>query len=177
MYSNFESWFNWLGYCSLLRTHILVIWFDYMHIAYITLATVLVYYSSGNIYFIIVAPYCNNKSKNMYDRTLSNLSIKFFKKLVFWNLFWLLLSDQGVPMILMGDEYGHTKGGNNNTYCHDNYVVPLSCFILNFFLLLKIQFCWPELLTLLQLNYFRWDKLEESSSDFHRFCSLMTTFR
>ncbi|KAK1559139.1 hypothetical protein Q3G72_011084 [Acer saccharum] len=30
---------------------------------------------------------------------------------------------QGVPMIFMGDEYGHTKGGNNNTYCHDNYVI------------------------------------------------------
>lgn len=30
---------------------------------------------------------------------------------------------QGVPMIYMGDEYGHTKGGNNNTYCHDNYVI------------------------------------------------------
>lgn len=32
---------------------------------------------------------------------------------------------QGIPMILMGDEYGHTKDGNNNTYCHDskwNYV-------------------------------------------------------
>ncbi|KAH9805605.1 isoamylase 1 [Citrus sinensis] len=29
---------------------------------------------------------------------------------------------QGVPMISMGDEYGHTKGGNNNTYCHDNDV-------------------------------------------------------
>ncbi len=29
---------------------------------------------------------------------------------------------QGVPMITMGDEYGHTKGGNNNTYCHDNPV-------------------------------------------------------
>lgn len=28
-------------------------------------------------------------------------------------------------MIHMGDEYGHTKGGNNNTYCHDNYVIPL----------------------------------------------------
>lgn len=26
-------------------------------------------------------------------------------------------------MIYMGDEYGHTKGGNNNTYCHDNYVI------------------------------------------------------
>jgi pullulanase/glycogen debranching enzyme len=36
------------------------------------------------------------------------------------------LSYQGVPMIYMGDEYGHTKGGNNNTYCHDNYVIPLS---------------------------------------------------
>ncbi len=23
---------------------------------------------------------------------------------------------QGTPMMLMGDEYGHTKGGNNNTY-------------------------------------------------------------
>lgn len=36
-----------------------------------------------------------------------------------------LLVAQGVPMILMGDEYGHSKGGNNNTYCHDtalNYV-------------------------------------------------------
>jgi len=29
-------------------------------------------------------------------------------------------------MIYMGDEYGHTKGGNNNTYCHDNYVILLS---------------------------------------------------
>jgi len=29
---------------------------------------------------------------------------------------------QGVPMILMGDEYGHTKEGNNNTYCHDTEV-------------------------------------------------------
>ncbi|CAL57001.1 Glycosyl hydrolase, family 13, catalytic domain [Ostreococcus tauri] len=27
---------------------------------------------------------------------------------------------QGVPMMYMGDEYGHTKCGNNNTYCHDN---------------------------------------------------------
>ena len=23
-------------------------------------------------------------------------------------------------MVYQGDEYGHTKGGNNNTYCHDN---------------------------------------------------------
>ncbi|KAK9792712.1 hypothetical protein WJX73_009712 [Symbiochloris irregularis] len=36
------------------------------------------------------------------------------------NLACALLLAHGVPMILMGDEYGHTKGGNNNTYCHDN---------------------------------------------------------
>ena len=32
----------------------------------------------------------------------------------------MLLVSQGVPMILMGDEMGRTKQGNNNTYCHDN---------------------------------------------------------
>ena len=26
----------------------------------------------------------------------------------------------GTPMLLMGDEYGHTRNGNNNSYCHDN---------------------------------------------------------
>ena len=32
----------------------------------------------------------------------------------------LLMVSQGVPMLLMGDEVGRTKHGNNNTYCHDN---------------------------------------------------------
>lgn len=36
------------------------------------------------------------------------------------NAVTLLMVSQGVPMILMGDEVGHTKYGNNNTYCHDN---------------------------------------------------------
>jgi len=31
-----------------------------------------------------------------------------------------LLLSQGVPMLLGGDEFGHTKQGNNNTYCQDN---------------------------------------------------------
>jgi len=35
--------------------------------------------------------------------------------------FWMaLLLAQGVPMILMGDEYGHTRHGNNNPYNQDN---------------------------------------------------------
>ncbi len=32
----------------------------------------------------------------------------------------ILLVSQGVPLLFMGDEIGHTKRGNNNTYCHDN---------------------------------------------------------
>ena len=47
------------------------------------------------------------------------------------NMMVMLLTSQGVPMIHMGDEYGHTKNGNNNTYCHDN-----------------------------RLNYFCWDEME-----------------
>ncbi|MBM3198014.1 MAG: glycogen-debranching protein [Chlamydiae bacterium] len=36
------------------------------------------------------------------------------------NFLVALLVSLGVPMILMGDEYNHTKNGNNNTYCHDD---------------------------------------------------------
>ena len=38
------------------------------------------------------------------------------------NIACALLVASGVPMLHMGDEYGHTKGGNNNTYCHDSEV-------------------------------------------------------
>ncbi|WP_235935012.1 glycogen debranching protein GlgX [Candidatus Laterigemmans baculatus] len=31
-----------------------------------------------------------------------------------------LMLSQGVPMLLAGDEMGHTQQGNNNTYCQDN---------------------------------------------------------
>ena len=33
-----------------------------------------------------------------------------------------LLLSRGVPMIRMGDEFGHSQGGNNNAYCQDNRV-------------------------------------------------------
>ncbi|XP_042498043.1 isoamylase 1, chloroplastic-like isoform X1 [Macadamia integrifolia] len=77
-----------------------------------------------------------------------SLPVKRLRKRQMRNFFLCLMVSQGVPMIYMGDEYGHTKGGNNNTYCHDNYI-----------------------------NYFHWDKKEEYSSDFFRFCCLMTKFR
>jgi glycogen operon protein len=31
-----------------------------------------------------------------------------------------LMLSQGVPMLLAGDEFGQTQGGNNNAYCQDN---------------------------------------------------------
>ena len=36
------------------------------------------------------------------------------------NFLATLLFSQGVPMILGGDELGHTQNGNNNAYCQDN---------------------------------------------------------
>jgi glycogen operon protein len=36
------------------------------------------------------------------------------------NLLATLLVSQGVPMLLAGDELGHTQHGNNNAYCQDN---------------------------------------------------------
>lgn len=36
------------------------------------------------------------------------------------NLLATLLLSQGVPMLLAGDEHGHSQQGNNNAYCQDN---------------------------------------------------------
>lgn len=90
----------------------------------------------------------NNSWNCGQEGEFASISVKKLRKRQMRNFFLCLMVSQGVPMIYMGDEYGHTKGGNNNTYCHDNYI-----------------------------NYFRWDKKEESSSDFFRFCRLVTKFR
>uniref|UniRef100_A0A2P2MIS2 Isoamylase 3ic isoform X5 n=1 Tax=Rhizophora mucronata TaxID=61149 RepID=A0A2P2MIS2_RHIMU len=38
------------------------------------------------------------------------------------NFHLALMISQGVPMMLMGDEYGHTHNGNNNSYGHDTCI-------------------------------------------------------
>ena len=38
------------------------------------------------------------------------------------NFIATLLLSQGVPMLLAGDEIGHSQGGNNNAYCQDNEI-------------------------------------------------------
>ena len=36
------------------------------------------------------------------------------------NAMAMLLLSQGTPMLLAGDEFGNSQGGNNNPYCHDS---------------------------------------------------------
>ncbi|XP_006850946.2 isoamylase 1, chloroplastic [Amborella trichopoda] len=90
----------------------------------------------------------NNSWNCGQEGEFASLPVQRLRKRQMRNFFLCLMVSQGTPMIFMGDEYGHTKGGNNNTYCHDSYI-----------------------------NYFRWDKKEDASSDFFRFCRLMTKFR
>lgn len=63
------------------------------------------------------------------------------------NFHLALMLSQGVPMLLMGDEYAHTKYGNNNTWGQDN-----------------------------RLNWFQWDILEKNR-EFFRFYRMMIAFR
>ncbi len=54
------------------------------------------------------------------------------------NFLSLLMISQGLPMLLMGDETGQSKGGNNNSYCHDGAI-----------------------------NYFDWERLNSQSALFN----------
>jgi glycogen operon protein len=46
--------------------------------------------------------------------------IQATRRRIMKNAVAILLTSQGVPMLLMGDEMAHTKKGNNNTYAQDN---------------------------------------------------------
>lgn len=60
------------------------------------------------------------------------------------NFHLALMISQGIPMILMGDEYGHSKQGNNNSWCQDN-----------------------------RTNWFLWDVLEKEQAFFQYFAGLI----
>jgi isoamylase len=60
------------------------------------------------------------------------------------NFHLALMVSLGIPMLLMGDEYGHTKKGNNNTWCQDN-----------------------------ELNWFLWDQLEMDLGFKRFYCGLI----
>lgn len=49
------------------------------------------------------------------DRAINQLRARMRR-----NLAATVLVSQGTPMILMGDEFGRSQAGNNNSYCQDN---------------------------------------------------------
>jgi glycogen operon protein len=55
-----------------------------------------------------------------WEGETDDVEINFLRKKLIKNALSILFVSQGVPMMLMGDEMGRTKKGNNNTYCHDN---------------------------------------------------------
>ena len=47
------------------------------------------------------------------------------------NALLMLFLSQGTPLLMMGDEFGRTKKGNNNSYCQDNDISWLNWSLLN----------------------------------------------
>ncbi|RWR92463.1 Glycoside hydrolase [Cinnamomum micranthum f. kanehirae] len=64
------------------------------------------------------------------------------------NFHLALMISQGTPMMLMGDEYAHTRKGNNNSYGHDTAI-----------------------------NHFQWGQLQARKKTHFRFFSEMIKFR
>ncbi len=49
-----------------------------------------------------------------------DISVQYLRKKMMKNACAVLLSSQGTPMLLAGDEFCNTQFGNNNPYCQDN---------------------------------------------------------
>ncbi|KAF3361656.1 Isoamylase 1, chloroplastic [Chlamydiales bacterium STE3] len=69
----------------------------------------------------------NNDGMNQNDSwncgaegATNNRKVNNLRKKQIRNYHLALMVSQGVPMILMGDEYAHSRNGNNNTWCQDN---------------------------------------------------------
>lgn len=52
-----------------------------------------------------------------HNPKIENLRVQIIK-----NFLLCLMTSQGVPMMLMGDEFRRTQQGNNNAYCQDNAI-------------------------------------------------------
>jgi glycogen operon protein len=62
-----------------------------------------------------------NFSENCgYEGETTDARIEALRKRRIKNFLLTLLVSRGVPMLLAGDEFRRTQGGNNNAYCQDN---------------------------------------------------------
>lgn len=63
----------------------------------------------------------NNHSWNCgAEGPTDDAAVRALRRRQMRNFLTTLLLSQGVPMLLAGDEFGRTQGGNNNVYCQDN---------------------------------------------------------
>ncbi|KAI4307430.1 hypothetical protein L6164_030621 [Bauhinia variegata] len=83
-----------------------------------------------------------------FEGETNDASIRALRSRQMKNFHLALMISQGVPMMLMGDEYGHTRFGNNNSYGHDTAI-----------------------------NHFLWDQLDARKSDHFMFFSNVIKFR
>ncbi|MCJ8279590.1 MAG: hypothetical protein MJK14_06560 [Rivularia sp. ALOHA_DT_140] len=87
-----------------------------------------------------------------------NQSINDLRKRQIRNALAILMISQGVPMLLMGDEIGRSKQGNNNTYCHDNELNWLDWTLLeknhDLFQFVKNCIAFRKLHPILRQNHF-----------------------
>ena len=65
----------------------------------------------------------NNRSWNCgAEGPTEDADINALRERQLRNFLGTLLLSQGTPMLLGGDEFGRTQGGNNNAYCQDNEI-------------------------------------------------------
>jgi len=64
----------------------------------------------------------NNSWNCGIEGDTNNESILKLRKQMMKNACTVLLTSQGIPMLLAGDEFGNTQFGNNNPYCQDNEI-------------------------------------------------------
>lgn len=67
-------------------------------------------------------PECNYSWNCGVEGPTRKRTIMELRKRQIRNAFFLLMSSQGTPCILAGDEFGNTQKGNNNVYCQDNEI-------------------------------------------------------
>ncbi|RXH92810.1 hypothetical protein DVH24_042584 [Malus domestica] len=83
-----------------------------------------------------------------HEGETNDSTIKAIRSRQMKNFHLALMISQGTPMMLMGDEYGHTRHGNNNSYGHDT-----------------------------ALNHFQWGLLEARKNNHFRFFKEAIKFR
>ena len=65
----------------------------------------------------------NNESWNCgAEGPTDNVEVNNLRERQIKNMLATLLLSRGTPMLLAGDEFGRTQGGNNNAYCQDNEI-------------------------------------------------------